>query len=142
MIKKFTADTLRNLQLFTNITSVQPIECFSAGNYIIFVIPEKTAAKAIGKEGKNIKAIRNTLKKEVKVIETSHSPEKLIQNFVFPLRIRSIQIVGAENEKFAEILFANRNDRRVLLNNQQELLKCLREVVIYYYPDIKEIRIL
>ncbi len=141
MIKKYNSDTIRNLQLFTKVTSIQPLDCFEAGNHIIFILPPNSAPKAIGKQGKNIKQIKNSLQKEVKVVEKADSIETLIKNFLFPLKTIYIK-KQEDNSKVMEIKFQNRNDRRILLNNQQELLKCLKKVVEHYYKDIEDIRVL
>ncbi len=141
MIRKYDTNTIRNLQFFSKITSINPIECFPAENYLVFVIPKGSAPKAIGKQGKNIKQIKSSLKKEVKVIEESNSLEELIQNFLFPLKVNKIEI-KENTSKIVEITFKNRNDRRILLKNQQELLKCLKAVVAHFYKEVKDIRVL
>ena len=140
MKKTFNADTIRNLQLFRKCTSVNAVGLISSGRYYVFVIPRMMAPKAIGKEGKNIKQIKLTLKKEIKVMEEADSPEQLIKNFLFPVKLKEVVIV--EDGQQAELQFLNRKDRRVLLSNQQELLKCLKDVTSYFYPDIKEIKVL
>lgn len=143
MIKKYNADSIRTFQLFKKITSVDALDCFTVNNYIIYIIPKKSAPRVIGREGKNIIMIKNTLKKDVKVIEESDSAEELVRNFLFPIKLRKVEIMNEENgASHIEIMFLNRNDRRILLNNQQELLKCLKEIIIQFYPEITDIKVL
>ncbi len=141
MKKTYTVDTIRLFQLFSKITSIQPTDCFSAGNFLVFIIPKKLVAKAIGKEGKNIKQIRETLNREIKVIEEADSAETLIKNFLFPLKVKRVDILENNQGSYAEIEFMNRKDRRVLLSNQQDVLKCLKDVVLHFYPEILDVRV-
>ncbi len=142
MMKRFNADSLRHMTLFSKITGIMPLECFEVNSYMIFILKNGTAAKAIGSGGKNIKLIKNTLKKEVKVIEEADSVERLVENYLFPLHPRKVELEESETgQKILLITFRVRGERQTLLGNNKQGLNCIKEVVKYFYPDVLDVKI-
>jgi len=139
VIKKYNAETLRYMTLFSRVTRIMPLECFLAKDYVIFILNKGMAARAIGKEGKNMKVIKNTLKKEVKVIEQADSVETLVENYLFPIRPRYVEV--EDETKTIIITFRIRGERQALLGHNKQGLMCIKEVVNHFYPDIATIKI-
>ncbi len=59
------ATTLRQMNLFQNITNVSPIDCIDEDDTIIFVVNLEDLGKAIGKKGMNIKNLKSLFKKNI-----------------------------------------------------------------------------
>ena len=141
-MKKYNVEILRYMTLFRQVTHIMPLECFLADSHIVFILKKGTAAKAIGKEGKNVKHIKNLLKKEVKVIEEAESVEDLVKNYLFPIHPTKVELEEDETgKKLIIISFRVRGERQTLLGNNKQGLKCIKEVVRHLYPDISEIKI-
>lgn len=137
-IRKIDSDTLLNIRLFRDVTGIDCSDCFTANSTVMFITKPGLAGKAIGKMGKNIKQLRNTLKKNVKIFEEADDPCDLIRNYVFPTKPKRCDIV----ENVVEIEFNTSRERRFLLDNQQRGLKELKAILERYYPAIKDIKIL
>jgi len=141
-IKTFNAETLRQMNLFKQIAHTSPLDCFEVNNAIVFLTPKGKASKAIGKGGINIKKIKDSLKRDVKVMEGGDDAVTLTKNFVFPIRPNSVEIVDNNGQKEIHIQFKGSRDRRQLLDYGQKNLKLLKTVIARYYKDIKDIRVL
>jgi N utilization substance protein A len=138
IIRKLDVNAIKYMNFFKTVTRVDAKDCMIFENEIFFITEKGSAGKAVGKGGDNIKTLRNSLKKQIKIFERGDSPEDLIKNFVFPLKIQNCAL---EDSKL-EIKFIKSSDRRYLLGNQQEKLKQLKTVMKRFYPDIGEILIL
>jgi len=138
MVRKIDSDTLLNMRLFRDTTNVDCIDCFTANMTVIFITQKGLAGKAVGKMGNNIKRLKNTLKKNVRIFEESDDCCGLIKNYMYPIEIRRCD----NNENVIEIEFNTSRERRFLLDNQQRGLKELKEILERYHPDVKEIKIL
>ena len=141
-VKKYNAESLRYMTLFSRITRIMPLECFLANKHVVFILRKGTAARAIGKEGKNIKQIKNSLKKEIKVVEQASSVEKLVENYLFPIRPRKVELEeDDDNNKIVVITFRIRGERQTLLGNNKQGLSCIKEIINHFYPQIKTVKI-
>ena len=123
------------MNIFKKVTKVNLKDCFLLDDVILFVTEPGKAGLAIGKGGKNIRNLKDSLKKEFKILEFAEKPEKLAQNFVFPAKPVSIT---KEDGKLS-IQFATGRERRMLLTDSQKRLKQLKAVIKRYYPDIEDV---
>lgn len=70
---KFDEETIRLITLFENFTGSLVKDCIAdeSGNTIYVIVEEGKLGVAIGKNGKNIKAIEGIVKKNIKLFEFS-----------------------------------------------------------------------
>jgi len=137
-VRKFTSDDLRTMSLFNSICGNNPLDCFEAEGTLIFITKPGQTAMAIGKDGVNIKNLKSALNRNVKVIEDSDSLEKLIGNFLYPIKTKSVK----KEDDVILIEFSSGRERRVVLNNNQSELKKLKFVIARYHKGIRDVRIL
>lgn len=137
-VLKYDLTFIRYFNFFKTITGLDAKDCFALNDTIVFVAEKEKAGLAIGKGGRNIIALKNGLKKSVKIIEAADSPEEFVEHFVFPLKPIS---VTREGNKLS-VKFASGRDRRVLLSNNLSNLRQLKESVRRYFPDIEDIIVL
>ncbi len=137
-IRKFTFDSIRTMKLFSSVCGSNPIDCFDAEGTTVFITEPGQTAKAIGKNGANIKKLQAALNHEVKVVENSESTSGLIKNYLFPIKVKEIK----EENGIVYVTFPSGKDRRVVLNNNQKELKKLKFMVSRYNSKVKDIRIL
>ena len=144
MAKIYDIKTIGYMNLFSRITHVSAKDCFSVGELIVFIAPEGNIGKVVGRAGKNVKALRDALRKQVQIIEYADNPVSLTKNFVFPLKPKEVkEAVNEDNgQKELHIEFSTPRERRFLLDNQQRGLKTLKEIINRYFKDISNIRVL
>jgi len=138
IVRKFDVSTLKYMNFFKSATNINAKDCIVFENEIFFVTDKGLAGRAVGKKGENIKNLRNSLKKQIKIFEYGDSAEELVKNFLFPLKLQECTL---EDSKLA-IKFTKASDRRYLLGNQQEKLKQLKEVLKRFYPHVVEVTVL
>lgn len=87
--------TMRYINLLDRTTRVKTSKCFIYNNTIIFAVPKFMLAKAIGPDALYIKQIQEQLGKRVRIIkeaEGTQDAEKFIQDVVFPIKFKSVEI--------------------------------------------------
>ncbi len=101
---KLGARELQYIAFFEGVTGVRVRDCvaFEEDNLVIFVIDGPVRA-AIGKNGSKIKLVRNYLKKNVKVVSYSDSPEVFLRNFFSQYGVRKVEIMEEKGIKRAYI---------------------------------------
>jgi N utilization substance protein A len=141
-VLKYDIALIGYMNQFKKTTGVDAKDCFVLDDVIIFITEPGKAGLAIGKGGNNIIALKNGLKKNIKIIEAADSPENLVANFVYPLQPTKIFIEEKDGKKLINIQFGASRERRMLLSESQTKLKQLKAIVHRYYPDIDNILVL
>jgi len=79
---KLTTDEMRLMSLFQSRTKVTARDCLDDQKYdrIIFVVNEGNMGLAIGRNGSNIKALPNILKRNVELVEFFGDPSKFLKH--------------------------------------------------------------
>ncbi len=140
-MRKLSVDDIKIMSVFSKLTYVFPTDCFTVGKTIVFITPPGSAAKAIGKQGKNVQFLKNKLNQDIKIVESASDVINLCKNYLFPLIPKTLE-KDIENKNIIKIEFKTSRERRFLLDNQQKGLKELKEVVNRYFKEIEDIRIL
>ncbi len=141
-VLKYDTELIGYINHFKKVTGVDAKDCFIINDTIIFITEPGKAGLAIGKKGKNIHDLKNSLQKNIKIIEAASSPENLVANFVFPSQPTNVFIEEKDNKKIINIQFGTSRERRLLLSDSQTKLKQLKAIVKRYYPDIDDILVL
>ena len=68
MVNTISMKDMRYLNLFDKITNVPTRFCFVYNETLIFCVPHPMLYKAIGEDGKNVKKMREILRKKIKII--------------------------------------------------------------------------
>ncbi len=99
-MKALTEEDLSLFQLFESITGVQPIDYVREGDNYLFIVPLPLVKKAIGREGRNIRALEKALKAEkVYVVGYADSEEAFAKNLFSNARILSTELREAYADK-------------------------------------------
>ncbi|MEM5778541.1 MAG: NusA-like transcription termination signal-binding factor [Candidatus Aenigmatarchaeota archaeon] len=132
-MRNFDNDTIRMINTFENITGAEVRDCICS-DVIYFLVNPGKMAKAIGKNGQNIKIAEKMLKKSIKIFEWSEDCEQFIRNM-----IPSTQKIDINNDK-ATITIGNEN-RGAVFGKKGCNIKAIREFLIRN-SHIKELKIL
>ncbi len=127
MVNTIDMQDLRYLNLFEKITRVRTRHCIKYNNALIFCVPEKLMAKAIGENGKNVKKMQGILNRNIKIVpipDGIEDAEKFIESIVSPITIKNVEV--NENEIVVsggknKAVLIGRNKRR--LNEMQKILE-------------------
>ena len=93
---------IRYANLFGKITKIRTNHCFFYNNAIVFAVPRKLVARAIGPENSNLKRLNQALGKKVKIVAIPNGRED-IENFVsvitYPVKCAYHQSLYLEERK-------------------------------------------
>lgn len=129
---------IRYLNLFEKITKIRTQHCFVYNSIIIFVVPEKVMARAIGEQGKNIKKLSEILGKKVKVIAAPKGKqdiEKFILAIVYPVRFNNLEM---KEDKL--IIVAGMQSKAALIGRNKTRLLEMQKILEDYF-GVKKVRI-
>ncbi|UCD92043.1 MAG: NusA-like transcription termination signal-binding factor [Methanobacteriota archaeon] len=100
---RFNEETLRYVSLFQRVTRSTVRDCLDTPDMIIFVVNMGEGGKAIGKGGKNVSRLKDTLKKDVHVIEYSPIPEQFLRNIFRSYTVKNVEIEEKEKGMHATV---------------------------------------
>lgn len=129
---------IRYANLFSRITKIRTNHCFEYNNTIVFAVPRKFVAKAIGVKNKNLEVLSKIMGKRVKIVAIPHGKED-IENFV-TIIIKPIQFKAIEIKDNEAIISANRQNKAALIGRDKVRLKQMENILEQYF-GIKNVRI-
>lgn len=88
----FNEKTLRYISVFEKITDTKVVDCIDIPEKVIFLVDEGSIQKAIGKGGKNVTKISDSIDRNIHVIEYSDDPEKLLENIFYSYDVKDVEI--------------------------------------------------
>src|SRR3989344_6933137 len=133
---KFTQDSINLINLFENITRARVKDCIIEDKKLIFIVNEEDVSKAIGKEGNNVKRIRNLAKKDVQIIAYNDNPAKFVSNLIYPNKAEDIKL----NNKIINISVGDSSTRGKIFGRNRENLKRIINIAKRYF-DIEDIKV-
>jgi transcription antitermination factor NusA-like protein len=99
MIKVLDMRSIRYANLFYSVTKIRSKHCFEYNSTIIFAVPRKFVAQAIGLNNKNLEILNKIIGKKIKIVAIPYGKED-IENFVAtitrPVKFKGIEIKGDE----------------------------------------------
>jgi len=137
---KLTGDEMRFMFLFESVTNVPVKDCIIDDklNRIIFIVEPGFVGKAIGRNGINIKRLRKILGKQIEVIEYANEPEKMLQNALFPAKVRGVRITKSADGRTIAIVTVEPKDKGIAIGKNGRNIARARIIAERYF-DIENI---
>lgn len=111
---KLSADEIGYIALFESKTGAVVKDCITDEDKIVFVIKKGDMGLAIGKQGINIQRIRQTMGKQVEVVEFSEKPEEFVKNILHPIRTKNVSL-KENTEKKTVVVKVDQRDRAMAI---------------------------
>jgi N utilization substance protein A len=134
---KLDAKTIANITLIESITGAAVKDVFEDDNIINIIVEEGNVKKALGYENKNLKKIQYLLKKNIKIIGFSNNPERFINNLLYPIKTKKVEI----RDKIMHITAQDTLTKGKIFGRSKENLKKIKEIVTKYF-DVTDVAIL
>lgn len=128
MVNTINMQDLRYLNLFRKITNIPTRYCFSYNETLMFCVEKHELARALGRNGENLREISNITKKRIRILPIPQGIENsksFIQAVIAPVTFKEMEItpneiiINAGPENKAALL--GRNKRRFL--EMKEIVK-------------------
>jgi N utilization substance protein A len=135
---KYDANHMKFMSFFESITKAKLKDCFvDKNNILVFVVEPNNIAKAIGKNGANVKRINEKLNRKIKIVEFNPQIESFVANVIAPLKAKDIRF---EN-KVVAISAVDTKTRGLLIGRSAQNLRNYEGIVKRYF-DINEIKVI
>jgi N utilization substance protein A len=89
---KLDAESLRLITLFENLTRARVKDCLEEPDRLVYVVEQDDVGRAIGKQGANLRQLRDILKKDIEVVGWAPEKEKFVANIFHRYQVESIQV--------------------------------------------------
>jgi len=121
---------MRYINLFSKISRVSTTKCFMYNNQIVFAVPRGQVSFAIGKDAVNVKRLRETLRKKIKVVAMPGKDDGVgIIAFIKDL-VSPVEFTNAEIKDSSVVITAGRQNKAALIGRnrvrEKELLDILK----------------
>ena len=121
---------MRYINLFSKISRVSTTKCFMYNNQIVFAVPRGQVSFAIGKDAVNVKRLRDTLRKKIKVVAMPDKDDDVgIIAFIKDL-VSPVEFTNAEIKDSSVVITAGRQNKAALIGRnrvrEKELLDILK----------------
>lgn len=132
---KYDINIIKYISLFESVTKAKVKDCI-VDERITFIVHENEMGKAIGKNGSNIRRIKDMLKKNVKVVEFNPDVLQFIRNMIYPLHVKDVK----EEDKVITIKGPDTKTKALLIGRESKNLENLKNIVKRYF-DVKEMKV-
>ncbi len=117
---KFTANEIRYIALFENMTGAMVKDCIIDDEHgkVTFVVKNGDMGLAIGKGGSTVSKVQRAVDKGIEIVELSDDPIQFIKNLLSPAEVQSVKVLQKESgEKIATVTADNTNKRIAIGKN-------------------------
>lgn len=117
---KFTANEIRYIALFENMTGAMVKDCIIDDEHgkVTFVVKNGDMGLAIGKGGSTVSKVQRAVDKGIEIVELSDDPIQFIKNLLSPAEVQCVKILQKESgEKIATVTADNTNKRIAIGKN-------------------------
>lgn len=117
---KFTANEIRYIALFENMTGAMVKDCIIDDEHgkVTFVVKKGDMGLAIGKGGSTVSKVQRAVDKGIEIVELSDNPIQFIKNLLSPAEVQGVKVLQKESgEKIATVTADNTNKRIAIGKN-------------------------
>lgn len=117
---KFTANEIRYIALFENMTGAMVKDCIIDDEHgkVTFVVKNGDMGLAIGKGGSTVSKVQRSVDKGIEIVELSDDPIQFIKNLLSPAEVQGVKVLQKESgEKIATVTADNTNKRIAIGKN-------------------------
>ena len=139
---KLTTDQMRLISLFQNVTKATARDCLEdeIQNKIIFVVHEGNMGLAIGKNGSNIKALSNILKRNIELVEFFDDPSKFLKHVFNSKFINEIKLTEKVDGSSQAIVLVDASKKGLVVGREGRNAERARLLAKRYF-DISSVLI-
>lgn len=122
---KLSANDIGYIALFEKLTGAVTKDCITDEdeNKILFVVKKGDMGLAIGRKGRHIQRVRQSLGRRIEVVEYSKDPEEFIKNIFHPFRVKDVRITKLADKKVAKVAIDDRDKITILGRRGKSLTK-------------------
>ena len=133
---RYDFDHMKYMTLFEKITRTSIKDCIIDENQIIFIIKSDNIAKAVGKNGSNVKLLEKKLGKKIRIVKFDDDCTKFTQNLIYHLKNTKVE----KEDNNIIITGPNTKTKALLIGRNSQNLRKLESIIKRYF-NIGEIKV-
>ena len=122
-----TQETIGYINVFEDVTKTTVKDVIKTSE-LLFIVKEGDIARAIGRNGINIKRLGRLFRKKIRVVEYSKDAEKFVQNMIKPIESKVYK-----EDKNVIIELKNSHEKAIIIGKNKRNLKELNKTVKKYF---------
>ncbi|MFW6110454.1 MAG: NusA-like transcription termination signal-binding factor [Thermoproteota archaeon] len=132
---KFTTKEMRYISLFERITGANAKDCIVDEDLerVIFIVTKGQVGMAIGKGGRNIKALERMTSKKLEIIEYSEDPVQFIKNALRPAKVKEVRLTERRNGDTTAVVDVRSRDKGIAIGKNGRNAERLRFLAKRYF---------
>lgn len=117
---KLTEREMKYIALFESITGTTVKDCIIDDNLnrVIFLVKPGQAGLAVGRNGINVRRLRELFKKDVEIVEYAESVEQLIKNSLFPARVIAVKVANTQDKRKVAYVSVHPSDKGLAIGRE------------------------
>ncbi len=135
----FNEKTLRYISVFEKITDTKVVDCIDIPEKVIFLVDEGSIQKAIGKGGKNVTKISDSIDRNIHIIEYSEDPKKLLKNIFYSYDVKDVEIEEKNGVMHGTVEVAQENKARAIGKDGRNL--SIARKIMMRHSDISSVSV-
>ena len=127
---------MKYMALFEKETKTSLKDCIIDEDRVTFIINSDNMAKAVGKNGRNVRLLERKLRKKIKIVKFDEDCVQFTQNLIYPLNKKKIE----KEEKEITSKGEDTKTKALLIGRNSQNLKKLESIIKRFF-DIEEIKV-
>ena len=111
---RLDTDDIKHITLFESMTNAKVKDYLREGETMCFVVNTGDMGLAIGKKGAKVERVRQTLGKNLLILEYNEDPEIFLKNMFHPIEIHGINIAKTSDGTTAQVQISRENRSRAI----------------------------
>lgn len=136
---KIDEESIKLISLFNNLTGAVVKDCIvvpgkmGVRDKVIFLILKEDVGKAIGRNGENVKVLKEKLQKTIDIIGFSEDIKEFIQNILNTSKVRNVEIRENISKKKTVIITVAPEDKGKAIGKNGIMIKKTKLLVLRHF---------
>ncbi|MCK4239317.1 MAG: NusA-like transcription termination signal-binding factor [Candidatus Lokiarchaeota archaeon] len=136
---KIDEESIKLISLFNNLTGAVVKDCIvvpgkmGVRDKVIFLVLKEDVGKAIGRNGENVKVLKEKLQKTIDIIGFSEDIKEFIQNILNTSKVRNVEIRENISKKKTVIITVAPEDKGKAIGKNGIMIKKTKLLVLRHF---------
>ncbi len=136
---KIDEEAIKLITLFNNLTGAVVKDCIvipgkmGVRDKVIFLVLKEDVGKAIGRNGENVKVLKEKLQKTIDIIGFSEDLKEFIQNILNTSKVQNVEIRENISGKKTIIITVNPEDKGKAIGKNGIMIKKTKLLVLRHF---------
>ncbi len=136
---KIDEESIKLISLFNNLTGAVVKDCIvipgkmGVRDKVIFLVLKEDVGKAIGRNGENVKILKEKLQKTIDIIGFSEDLKEFIQNILNTSKVQNVEIRENISGKKTVIITVNPEDKGKAIGKNGIMIKKTKLLVLRHF---------